>query len=352
MQYRTLGRTGIKVGIIGMGCEYLINFPQDHVAGVIGRAIDKGVNYLDLFFGHPEIRDHYGAALAGRRQTVTVAGHLGASFENGQYARTRDPVVCDRYFLDLLKRLRTDYIDIVMLHNCDEEDDYRVVMDTHLPLALKYKQEGKARHIGFSSHRVSTALKAVKTGIVDVLLFQINMGEHGAEGRDELLRECVRRQVGVVAMKAYGGGKLLTQGNVSGLTPVNCLTYALSQVGVSTVVPGVKNTAELDAALHYLDATAQEKDFSAVLPRLAPNLRGGCVYCNHCLPCQAGLDIGHISRLVDACRSDLTELMRNEYASLEHKASECIDCGLCRERCPWNVDAPSAMRQAVDIFGT
>jgi uncharacterized protein len=351
MQTRALGRTGVPVGVIGLGCEYLLSVPADEVTAVIHRALDHGVNYFDLFYGQPAIRDYYGAALAGRRDKALVAGHLGATVEKDQYALNRDLGVTQRYFDDMLTRLRSDYLDVVMLHNCDGDDAYGQVMQLHLPLARRYVEQGKARFIGFSTHTAATGLKAVTSGAIDVLLYQMNIADHAAEGRDDLLAACVRHNVGVVVMKAFGGGKLLKEKPTPGLTPVRCLSYVLSQPAVCCVVPGVKNVAELDAALAYVNAVPQERDFSAVLKTLSPDLGKGCVYCNHCLPCPQGIDIGRAQRLLDMQRTAPSKATASEYAGLEAKASNCVECGACVERCPWGVDVIKAMREAAGVFG-
>lgn len=351
MDYRVMGRTGVRVGTVGLGCEYLIHLPQNEVVATIRAAMDAGVNYFDLFYGHPQIRDHYGAALAGRRDRAIVVGHLGATVENDQYARNRDLAVTQTYFEDLLKRLRTDYIDVAMLHNCDEDDDYELVMRTHLPLALGYREEGKARYIGFSTHRASTALKAVNSDSIDVLMYQINIADHAAEGRDELLAACIRKNVAVIAMKAYGGGKLVRERPTPGLTPVHCLSYVLSQPAVCSVVPGVRGLEELRAALAYLDASPEQRDFSAVLKTLAPDLASGCVYCNHCLPCPQSIDIGLVQRMLDMQRVAPSAALAAEYACLQANARDCIECGACETRCPWCVPVIKRMREATALFG-
>ena len=125
METRELGRTGLCVGAIGLGTEYLIEVPRQTVVSAVREAVDKGVNYLDVLFAFAHYRDNFGAALDGLRGEVILAGHLGAAEQDGQYRRTRDPAECEDLIHDLLRRLRTDYLDVLFLHNCDEEDDYR-----------------------------------------------------------------------------------------------------------------------------------------------------------------------------------------------------------------------------------
>ena len=351
MLYRTLGRTGAQVGIIGLGCEYLLGKPTDHIVSVVRTALDAGVNYLDLFWAQPEIRDAYGEALAGRRETVLVAGHLGSWHQNGQHAKTRDLAIGEEYIHDLLRRLGTDTLDVLFLHNCDEPDDYEVVITQHLELADRFRRQGKARFIGFSGHTPAIALRAVTSGLVDVLMTQIHLLEHEREGRVELLDACVARNVGLVAMKPYAGGKLLHERGSAAVTPVSCLAYALAQRGVSTVVPGAQDLTELRDALSTLEATDSQRDFAPALRELGAAAEGSsCVYCNHCLPCPVGIDIGGVTRLLDMARRGGGDAAREAYAQLDVRASACLDCGDCADRCPWQVDAPAAMTAAAEVL--
>ncbi|MDD4875886.1 MAG: aldo/keto reductase [Dehalococcoidales bacterium] len=381
MEYRKLGRTGIDVSIIGLGAEYLEYAPKDTVVSVVNEAVDNGVNYIDLFMASPNVRDNFGIALKDRRHKVMVAGHLGAVLINDQYSKTRDNALAESYVNDLLTRLQTDYIDVLMLHFVDEPDDYESVFGPKglLELALSLKKEGKARFIGLSGHYVPTALKAVNSGKIDVLLFPVNAAfdilpadmdmdtmrqdnsynevettdDTSILQRRELYHACVIQDVGLVAMKIYAAGRLFVKDNPSNilLTPVQCINYVLSQPGVCTVVPGCKNVPEMKAALAFLDATDKEKDYSSIDINSVWKLAGSCMYCNHCLPCPVSIDIGMVSRITDTAKYGMTESVLSEYEALLAKASDCTECGVCAERCPFKVDVITNMMQAVDIFG-
>ena len=370
MKYRKLGKTGLDVSEIGLGTEYLNKLPQETVVSIVREAVDRGVNYIDLFFAHPEIRDDIGVALEGRRDKVIIAGHMctGAK-EDGQYYKTRNVEESEKFFLDLFSRLRTDYIDVLMLHFVDLEEEYeRVFNGEVLKLAHRFQKEGKARFIGMSGHNLPTSLKAVRSGQIDVLMYPINLAGSSMSDRKELLNACVSERVGLVAMKPYAAGKLLQKEGLISLgyvfsgwtdiekevsnpiTPVQCISYTLSQIGVSTIVPGLKSLDELEAALHFLDATNEEKDFSAVIADFEECSEVGCVYCNHCLPCPSVIDIGRTIRLFDTARYALSDDLREDYNALSAKASDCIECGACMERCPFGVDVISKMKQAVELF--
>ena len=193
-----------------------------------------------------------------------------------------------------------------------------------------------------SGHKVPVALKAAQSGQVDVLMHNVSLMLHSAAGMTELLRACMTERVGLVGMKAFAGGELLRRS----ATPAQCLSYALSQPGVCTSVPGVRNLDELRATLAYLEASEEERDFSAVLADVAGNEAGTCVYCNHCLPCPVGINIGEILRLPVAAGEHAPPSLLEEYRLSPGKASECTECGACMDRCPFGVDVVSRMKEA------
>ncbi|MCL4535864.1 MAG: aldo/keto reductase [Bacteroidetes bacterium] len=370
MKYRPFGRTGFQVSAISLGTEYLINRTREHVAGVVHEAIERGVNYLDLFFAQPEFRDNMGAAFRGCRHQVMLAAHLGAIDVDGQSDKTRDPTLAEAFFHDFLARYHTEYVDVLYLHNIDAQEDYDRVMALGglLELALRLQGEGKARAIGFSGHTVATARQAVESGQIDVLMFPINLTGHAVPGRKELFQACASRRVGLVAMKPFAGGKLLRQERTLSMenwqrggapmelerklpiTPIQCLAYVLSQPGLSTVVPGCKDREELAAAQAFWGASPEEKDFAPALVDFAQYSAGDCVYCNHCLPCPAAIDIGQTIRLLEAASGRPTPDLVAAYAALPSPASECTGCGACTERCPFGVDAAARIEQAAALF--
>lgn len=371
MQYRTLGRTGLQVSAIGLGTEHLLEQPRERAIEVVHTAIERGVNYFDVFWAHPQFRDTMGAAFRGHRDQVILAAHLGATVEDGQGSRTRDPQLAIRFFHDFLTRYHTDHTDILMLHNCDEQDDYEAIMRPGglADLTDRLRQEGKARFVGFSGHTVSTALQAVESGRVDLLMFPINLAGHSVPGKADLLNACVAHNVALVAMKPYAGGMLFmrerelpmniwTSGGgeyklekpASTITPVQCLSYTLAQNGVSTTVPGCRTIDELDAALAYWQATEEEKDFAPLLAGFQHAVRGECVYCNHCLPCPSHIDIGQTIRLYELARRQFTAEVRAAYRAMLANADDCIQCGDCETRCPFGVSVIGKMEEAARLF--
>jgi hypothetical protein len=348
MQTRILGRTGLEVSEIGLGTELLQRAGREVVAEVIGEAIDRGVSYFDCLVPHPDYRDHLGAAFRGRRDGLVLAGHLGAVISNGQWAQTRDDsALAERYFLDLLRRFGTDHVEVAMIQNVDKLEDYQRIMapGSIYDLAKRLQREGKARFVGLSGHTPSTARVAAESGLFDVLMHGANL-IWSLEGLGEL---CRGRGVGLVIMKPFGGGELFYPPYSGFVTPVKAISHVLRQEGVCTTVPGVKDLGELRAVLDYLGASREERDASGIVANLPRLARGNCTYCQHCLPCPAEIPIHDVIHALRAFGRD-PELGRQWYEPLRGMALRCTECGQCAERCPFGVDAPAQLKEAIRVF--
>lgn len=382
MEYRILGRTGLSVSAIALGCEGFMNKSEEQVCNEIAYAINKGINFIDIYSSNPDLRSNIGAALVGSRENFIIQGHLCSTWENGQYLRTRDVEKTIAAFDEQLFLLKTDYLDIGMIHYVDSESDFHEVFDGPiLQLALRWKEEGRIRHIGLSSHNPTVARLAVETGKIDVLMFSINpcydlqpasenvddlwadenyeRSLHNIDPERERLYElCEQTGVGIDVMKVYGGGDLLSEANSpfeKALTPVQCIEYALTRPGVAAVMIGSKTNEELQAAIDWCESTKEEKDYARVMASMEKfTWEGHCMYCGHCAPCSVGIDIASVNKyynLTFAQQGIVPETVREHYKVLPHHASECIRCGKCEKNCPFGVDIIGHMQNATERFG-
>ena len=380
MQYRILGRTGIRVSEIGMGCEGFSGKTAGEVRELVDIMEAAGINCIDLYTPEPELLDNLGQALGGRREKFILQSHLCAVWKNGQYKRTRNLDEVKAGFAERLRLLRTDYVEIGMIHYSDAMDDWEEIAKCGvLDYALELKKAGKIGCIGLSSHSAEVSLAAVRTGLIDVLMFSVNPcydlqpGGRDIEGlgaaenythplvnmdpqRQELYETCQRLGVGITVMKAFGGGDLLSDSGPAGkaLTPFQCLHYALTRPAVSSVMCGAKALEELKACIAYEDAPQEERDYAAALaafPKIS--WRGHCMYCGHCAPCPQSIDVASVTKFLNLCKAqgEVPETVREHYGALSHKAGECIQCGACERRCPFGVPAVENMRQAAELFG-
>ncbi|HSJ58622.1 MAG TPA: 4Fe-4S binding protein, partial [Anaerolineae bacterium] len=234
----------------------------------------------------------------------------------------------------------------------DGDRKSRAWREASLEVLRRYQERGQVELIGGSAHDPIAAAEAVTSGLLDVLMFPINMLGHDSEQDLNLYQACVERGVSLVAMKAYHGGTLFSvNGQPSGITPAQCLHYVFS-LPVSTAVPGPKTLEEWKTTLRYQDLPDEEKDYRPVLDTLHDRLAGQCVYCQHCLPCPEGIEVGWVIWHVDQVRGGDLDRIREWYSGFQVKASECVECGICVERCPFGVDIMSKLRAAVSLFET
>ena len=381
MKYQTLGRTGLKVSEIALGCEGFSKMSQSEVQTFVDQAMSQGINFIDFFASDPKMRSAFGQAIAGKREKWIIEGHLCTTWENDQYLRTRDISKVKASFNDLLTRLQTDYLDIGMIHYIDAQKDFDEVFNGPvIEYAKELKAKGIIKHLGISSHNPLVAIEAVKSGLIDVILFSINpcydmlppsenvddlWDDEKYEKplfnidpkRQELYELCQNEGVAITVMKAFGGGDLLDE-KLSPfkvkMTPLQCLHYCLTRPGVASVMAGSHNLKELQEVLDYEDARDEEKDFGQLLANIPKHtFTNNCVYCGHCAPCTKGINVADVNKFTDLClgQGEVVETVREHYALLEHHASECIECGACMKNCPFGVNIIEKMHKAVEIFG-
>ncbi|WP_195267800.1 aldo/keto reductase [Eubacterium sp. 1001713B170207_170306_E7] len=363
MEYRKLPRGTEKISIIGIGTSSIGQAGDKEAASTAALALENGVNFFDMASADAEPFAAFGRVMEGVREQVYLQIHFGADYQTGKYGWTLDPDAIKRSVEWQLKALKTDYIDFGFIHCIDEAADLeRIITGGVLEQIQALKKAGVVRHIGLSSHTPEIAHKMLDSRLIDMLMFSINPGydyRHGAyaigsvDERIALYQRCEAEGVGISVMKAFSGGRLL-DASLSpfkrALSEYQCIQYALDTPGVLTVLPGVRNSSDMRRILGFLKATPEEKDYS-ILGSFAPqDAEGVCVYCNHCQPCHEGLDVALINKYYDLSRAG-DSLAESHYFNLEKKASDCIACGHCNNRCPFKVDQVARMKAIQNYFG-
>lgn len=380
MKYRTLGKTNLVVSEIGLGGEWFNGLTPEESRKIIDTADENDINYIDIFMPQAPTRDNIGAALEGRRERFIIQGHLCTIYEDEQYMRTRDIEKTKASFKDLLARLRTDYIDVGMIHYVDSEDDFKTVFEGPIyEYALELKEKGVIRHIGMSSHNPHIALKAVENGYIDVLMFSINPAydmessdtdiydlmefkgmEKGHlvadEARQKLYSLCESSGVAITVMKPLGAGTLLDAKSSPfgvAMTVPQCIQYALDRNGVKVVIVGCHTVQEVLEAVKYYDLSSEERSYSHIFASgNSIHMTGRCMYCNHCQPCPAHIDIAAVTKFLDLAlqQESVPETVMEHYKSLSANADDCLMCGKCESNCPFGVNIRENMKKARSVF--
>ena len=361
MEYRTNRRTGDRISVIGLGTSYIAETEEKEAVGALEFAHEKGINYADLATADAKTFTYYGKAFSSVRKDMHYQVHFGANYESGAYGWTTDKETIWRSIDAQLTALKTDYIDYGFIHCLDEEKDWQAYQEGgSLGFLMELKKQGVVRHIGLSSHTPGLVQQILDTGFVDQVMFSVNPGydySHGdyangsTEERMSLYRRCEADGVGISVMKPFSGGQLLddkTSPFGKALTQYQCIQYALDKPGVVTVLPGIRNMEDVKELLRFFDVSPKERDYSILGTFTPGEAVGNCVYCNHCQPCPAGLNVGLINKYYDLAAGD--SMAAGHYGNLEKKASDCIACGHCDRRCPFHVRQTSRMKEIAAYF--
>ena len=363
MRYRTNKRTGDRVSEIGIGSSYMYEAGAKEAVRALRRAVEGGINYFDLAAGDGTTFAMYGEALHDLREDVYLQIHFGADYSRGTYGWTLSLEAIKRSVDRQLRELRTDYIDYGFIHCQDEVSDWETYQDGGVYDYIRALQSaGVVRHVGLSSHTPSTIQRILDDADVDMLMFSVNpaydygQGEYANGSVDErsaVYRRCEAEGIGISVMKPFSAGQLLDARQSPfgcALTPHQCIRYCLDRPGVLTVLAGARGTDEVEALLSYHGQPEDATDYSAIAGFAPPTASGRCVYCNHCKPCPAGIDIGLVNKYYDLAKAG-DGMAREHYRGLARNASDCLHCGHCDSRCPFSVPQSGRMRMISDFMG-
>ena len=334
MEYRVLGKTGLKISRLGFGGIPIQRIDAEGTKTVIRHLHDKGVNYIDTARGYTVSEEYLGYALEGIRQDFVLA--------TKSMARTKEAMAQD--IETSLKNLRTDCIDLYQIHNPSVADLEQVQAPGGALEALQEaKAAGKIGHIGITLHPVDMFEKAVELPWVETIMFPYNIVETQAE---DLIRACAQKNIGFVCMKPLAGGAIEDA--------ALAMRFIAANPDVTVVIPGMAEEKELRQNLAACADTAplspeERAKILDIRKELGTNF---CRRCNYCQPCAAGINISGVF-LFDGylSRYGLADWARDRYASLPVKASACIGCGACEDRCPYNLPIRKMLKTAAEHFG-
>ena len=334
MEYRILGKTGLKISRLGFGGIPIQRIDAEGTKALMHRMVDAGINFIDTARGYTVSEEYLGYALEGIREHFIIA--------TKSMARTKEAMAAD---IDIsLKNLRTDYIDLYQVHNATPEQVQQVMAPGGaLEALLEAKAAGKIGHIGLTSHSLDTFRMALDLDWVETFMFPYNIVETQAE---KLIAECAKRNIGFIDMKPLAGGAIEDA--------TLALRYICANDAVTVVIPGMAEEKELEQNLAAVNNTApitpEEKSaFLEVRNQLGTNF---CRRCNYCQPCAAGINISGCF-LFDGYlqRYGLGEWAKSRYATIPVKASACIGCGACEARCPYNLPIRDMLKKVAEHFG-
>ncbi len=334
MQYRVLGKTGLKVSVIGFGGIPIQRTSFEEARDSILKAEALGINFIDTARAYTVSEAYIGKALEGRREKWILS--------TKSMARDRESMARD--IEASLRDLKTEFIDLYQTHNVRTMEEFDKVMseDGAYSALADYVAKGKIGHIGFTTHNQAVLDKAIVSGKFETIMFPYNIVEHQAA---EAFKNAMEHQIGVIVMKPLAGG-VIADGDLA-------LRYILDNESVSCAIPGMANLEEVInnawSAETYrpLDEAERERTLK-IAAELGTQF---CRRCGYCAPCPVGIDIPTMFLLKGYKeRYGLEQWAIDRYFSQKARAKDCIECGQCEERCPYDLPIRNMLKEVRQCF--
>ena len=322
MKYVTLGKTGLRVSAVGLGGIPIQRTDVNEAKEVVKECCKQGINYLDTARGYTVSEEFFGEALKDvRKDWILATKSMSRDYESMK----RDIEIS-------LKNLQTDYIDLYQIHNIKTDAEFELVFSDNgaYRALLEAKEAGKVLHIGATCHSLEAFDKLVNEyeDKIETMMFPFNIVESQAL---ELMKQCSEKNIGFIAMKPVAGGNI---DNV----PLG-IKYCLNNPDCTIVIPGMGNIEEvqqncLDTVFEAL-TTEEVEECEAIRKDLGSQF---CRRCGYCAPCPQGIDIPSNFLFANYLRKyGLGDWAKQRYGSLKATAKDCVQCGLCETRCPYDL---------------
>lgn len=334
MEYTTLGKTGLTISRMGFGGIPIQKVDAPAVRTLMQALSEQGVNYIDTARGYTVSERYLGEALEGLRDRFVIA--------TKSMARTK--AAMEKDIETSLANLRTDHIELYQVHNPSlAELETVTAPGGALEALLEAKAAGKIGHIGLTAHMAAVFERALDMDWVETVMFPYNIVETQGEA---LMRRCTQQNVGFIAMKPLAGGALEDA--------TLALRFIRQNPDVTVVIPGMysveearQNIAAVQDAAPLTQAELERID--AIREELGTQF---CRRCNYCQPCTAGIGISGIFVLEGYLqRYGLGDWAKARYAGMAKKAGDCIGCGACEARCPYQLPIREMLARCKAEFG-
>ena len=334
MEYVTLGKTGLRVSRMGLGGIPIQRVDAEAAKKLLDAVEAAGINYIDSARGYSVSEERIGLAIEGRREKFVLATKT----------MSRDREGMARDIETSLKNYRTDYIDLYQVHNPSLEQLEQVCAPGGaLEALLEAREAGKIGHIGLTAHKPEVFRRALELPWVETVMFPYNLVENQGT---ELMERARELNVGFINMKSLAGGAI-EDARLA-------LRFAAANPNVSVVLPGMYSPEEVaQNAAAVADASPLTEEELAKAEALRRELGASfCRRCGYCAPCTVNIDIpnnfifhGYLSRY------GLADWARGRYDALAAHASDCVGCGACEERCPYQLPIREMLKRVAADFG-
>ena len=334
MEYTMLGSTGLRISRMGFGGIPIQKTDAQVTRALMEELVAHGVNYIDTARGYTVSEAYLGEALVGLRDRFVLA--------TKSMARTKEAMARD--IETSLQNLRTDHIDLYQVHNPSmKELDQVVAPGGALEALLEAKAAGKIRHIGLTAHMAAVFERALTLPWVETVMFPYNIVETQGEA---LMKRAHEQGVGFICMKPLAGGALEDA--------ALAMRFIAQNPDVSVVIPGMCDVREVRQNIDAFENTApltqaELAQIETIRKELGTQF---CRRCNYCQPCTAGISISGVFLMEGYLkRYDLGDWARQRYAAMAKKAGDCVGCGVCETRCPYQLPIREMLKRCKAEFG-
>lgn len=332
MRYTTLGKTGLKISVVGLGGIPIQRTDVEGTVKVIDACAEQGINFIDTARGYTVSEEYLGQALEGRRDKFVLATKT----------MSRDYEGMKRDIETSLKNLKTDYIELYQIHNIKTDEEFAQCFgENGAYRALEEaKQAGKIGHIGATAHGLEAFERLITEfeDKIETIMFPFNVVEgHGLE----LMKQCAEKNIGFIAMKPMAGGNLEDA--------TLAMKYVLSNPNCTVAIPGMGDVEEVLQNAAAADAGALTAEEAEQCKKIAQELGTTfCRRCGYCAPCPQGINIPSSLLFANYLRRyGLADWARERYNAMPVGADACVKCGVCETRCPYELPIRAMLEQVV-----
>jgi predicted aldo/keto reductase-like oxidoreductase len=334
MKNITMGSTGITVPQNGFGALPIQRVSLEEAVKILRRAYEGGMRFFDTARAYSDSEEKLGAAFGDGwldREDIIITTKTAA----------KTP---EAFWKDLetsLKNLKTDYIDVYQFHlmgQCWKPGDGTGMYEC----MLEAKKQGKIRHIGGTAHKIGIAEELAESGLYETIQYPMS---YLAEDREiELIKTCNRNNIGFICMKGLAGGLITNSGAA--------MAFAAQFDGLVPIW-GIQKMSELEEWLSYMkDTPTMDEEITAFIEKEREELKGEfCRGCGYCMPCTVGIQINNCNRMsLMLRRAPSAGWLSEQWQKEMEKIEECINCGACLKKCPYELDIPNLLKKNLEDY--
>lgn len=315
----------------GFGALPIQRIDMESAKKILLKAYDQGINFFDTARAYSDSEEKIGEALSAVRKDIIIATKT--------HGTNREEVI--NHLETSLKKLKTDYVDILQLHNPPALPDTDQLSSAYSGL-VELKNKGMVRFIGITNHKLQLALEAVESGYYDTV--QYPLSSLSTEKELALIELCRKRDIGLIAMKALSGGLITNTASAFAF---------LRQYDNLLPIWGVQEEWQLDQFVAFEEKPPiLDEHLWAEIEKDRAELSGSfCRACGYCMPCPVGIPISQAARMsLLLNRAPRKPLLTEEWKEKMELINDCLQCNQCKDSCPYNLNTPELLKEMLVIY--